>query len=352
MKGGVYIINNKFERLNELGLNEEIKEQWSLNYMQYSLGRITAQYRNLYKIITEKGDVTGGVSGKLKYELINKSDFPAVGDWVAVEEIQNGDSVIHGVMKRRTSICRKVAGAKSEEQVLATNVDKVFITMSLNHDFNLRRIERYINIGWDSGATPVIVLTKSDLYEEVEEKLMELQEVALGIDIVAVSSHTGNGVDMVRKLIGVRDTVVFIGSSGVGKSTLINKLLGEEIQVTKEVGENDKGRHTTTNRELFLLPNGGVIIDTPGMRELQLSQGDLEATFSDIETLADKCYFHDCNHKTEPRCAIKEAIRNGELSLDRFKSYEKLKKELHNEEKRRRAKAIINEKKVARKNKK
>jgi len=345
------IKNNEFEKLNELGLNEEMKEEWRNNWNKYSLGRVTAQYRNLYKIIIEEGEVTGVVSGKLQYEFLNKQDFPAVGDWVAVQEMKNSDSIIHGVLLRKTMICRKVAGVKSDEQILATNVDKVFITMSLNHDFNLRRAERYINIGWDSGATPVIVLTKSDLYEDVEEKLVELEEVALGIEIVSVSAVTGDGVDEVRKLIGPSDTVVFIGSSGVGKSTLINKLLGEEIQITKDIGENDKGRHTTTSRELFIMPGGGIIIDTPGMRELQLSQGDIETTFSDIEALAEKCYFHDCSHRTEPRCAIKEAIRNGELSIDRFKSYEKLKREIYNEEKRRRAKEKINEKR-ARKGKK
>lgn len=336
---------NQFEKLNKLGLNEEIINQWGESFRKYSLGRVTAQYRNLYKIITETGEVTGVVSGKLQYGFMYKKDFPSVGDWVAIDQIQNGDSVIHGVLLRKTLICRKVAGGKSEEQVLATNVDKVFITMSLNHDFNIRRIERYINIAWDSGAIPVIVLTKSDLYENVEEQMLKLQEVALGIDIISVSSFTGDGVERVRSLIGEGDTVVFIGSSGVGKSTLINKLLGEEIQLTKTIGFNDKGRHTTTSRELFIMDDGGIIIDTPGMRELQLSQGDIEATFSDIEALVQQCYFSDCTHRTEPRCAIKEAIRNGQLSIDRFKSYEKLMREIRNEEKRRAAKEKINERK-------
>lgn len=342
------IINKEFIKLNELGLNEEVKKQWITNWSKYSLGRVIAQYRNLYKIIIEDGEINGVVSGKLQYEFFNKQDFPAVGDWVAVQVIKNSDSIIHGVLLRKTIISRKVAGVKSDEQILATNVDKVFITMSLNHDFNLRRAERYINIGWDSGAIPMIILTKSDLYEDIDEKLAELEKVALGIEILSVSSITGNGVDKVRKFIGPRDTVVFIGSSGVGKSTLINKLLGEEIQLTKDIGENDKGRHTTTTRELFILPDGGIIIDTPGMRELQLSQGDIETTFSDIEDLVEKCYFHDCSHKTEPGCAIKEAIKNGELSENRFKSYEKLKKEIYNEEMRRMVKARINEKKARR----
>ncbi len=339
---------NQFEKLYKLGLNEEIVNQWSESFRKYSLGRVTAQYRNLYKIITEAGETTGVVSGKLQYELMYKRDFPAVGDWVATEQVQSGNSVIHEILQRKTVICRKVAGGKSEEQVLAVNVDKVFITMSLNQDFNVRRLERYINIAWDSGAIPVIILTKSDLYEDVEEQRMKLEEVALGIDIISVSSLTGDGIEIIRSLIGEGKTVVFIGSSGVGKSTLINKLLGEDIQITKDIGFNDKGRHTTTNRELFIMDDGGIIIDTPGMRELQLSQGDMEATFRDIETLAQQCYFRDCTHRAEPRCAIKEAIRNGQLSLERFKSYEKLMREIKNEKVRRAAKEKINERKAQR----
>ncbi|MEW8994668.1 ribosome small subunit-dependent GTPase A [Clostridium sp.] len=316
------------------------------NLNQYSLGRVYAQHRNLYKIITEKGEVSATVSGKLQYELINKKDYPVVGDWVNFEELGHGEGIIHKIQERKTLICRKVAGAKSEEQVLAANIDKIFITMSLNNNFNLRRLERYINIAWDSGATPVILLTKLDLCEDIEDKLLELDEVALGIDKISVSSLTGEGVEVVRSLIKSDDTVVFIGSSGVGKSTIINRLLGEEVQITKEVGEYDKGRHTTTHRELFVLQTGGAIIDTPGMRELQLSQGDVEATFNDIENLALKCHFSDCKHKSEPKCAVQEAIERGELSRERFESYEKIKREIANEEKRRRAKERINERKT------
>lgn len=337
---------NMNEVYGKLGIDENVKEEWENNFREYSLGRVSTQYRNLYKVITCSGEISANVSGKLQYEFFNKEDFPVVGDWVAIEDLGHEEGVIQGVLKRKSLLCRKVAGVKSEEQVLATNIDKVFITMSLNNDFNLRRLERYINIGWDSGATPIILLTKSDLCEDLDEKFTEIEAVALGIDVITVSSLTGEGVDVVSNLIKSCDTVVFIGSSGVGKSTLINRLLGEEIQVTKEIGEHDKGRHTTTHRELFILPQGGIIIDTPGMRELQLSKGDIESTFKDIEELAARCHFSDCKHSTEPRCAVKEAIENGELSESRFNSYEKLKKELQNEERRRRAKALVNERRI------
>ncbi|MEG0308564.1 MAG: ribosome small subunit-dependent GTPase A [Clostridium sp.] len=335
-----------YDALNKIGFNEIIEQCWISNFENYSLGRIGTQHRSLYKIITRSGEISGGVSGKLQYELINKKDYPAVGDWVAFESIGNGKCIIHGVLPRRTVICRKVPGGKSDEQVLAANVDKVFITMSLNHDFNLRRLERYINIGWDSGATPILILTKADLCDNIEEKLIEIGSVAFGIEVITVSSLTGEGVDIVENTIETGDTIVFIGSSGVGKSTLINRLLGEELQVTKEVGEHDKGRHTTTHRELFVMARGGVIIDTPGMRELQLSQGDIESTFSDVEEIAEKCYFSDCKHKSEPKCAIKEAIKNGNLSEERLRSYEKLKKELYNHDQRMKAKQLVNERKT------
>ncbi len=316
------------------------------NINEYSIGRVYAQHRNLYKIITEKGEISATLSGKLQYELINKKDYPVVGDWVNYEELGYGEGIIYQIQERKTLICRKVAGVKSEEQALAANIDKIFITMSLNNNFNLRRLERYINIAWDSGATPVILLTKLDLCEDLEDKLLSLDQVALGIDKISVSSLTGEGVEVVRNIIKSDDTVVFIGSSGVGKSTIINKLLEKEVQITKEVDEYDKGRHTTTHRELFVLPTGGAIIDTPGMRELQLSQGDVEATFKDIEELALKCHFSDCKHKSEPKCAVQQAIERGELSKERFISYEKIKKEIANEEKRRRAKERINERKA------
>lgn len=328
---------NNLKNLYKLGLNQELEKEFN-NYEGYSLARVSVQYRNIYKIETNSGEMLATVCGKLKYELDNKEDYPAVGDWVVFKSEDNSNAIIYKILKRKTKICRKVAGAKSDEQILATNVDKIFITMSLNNDFNLRRLERYINIAWDSGATPVIILTKADLCKDLEDKLEDIESVCIGIDVIVVSSVSGEGINSVKDYICSSDTVVFIGSSGVGKSTLINKLLNKDIQLTKDIGENDKGRHTTTHRELFVLESGGVIIDTPGMRELQLSQGDLESTFKDIEEIARECRFSDCKHKSEPGCAVKKSIEDGMISKERFKSYEKLQRELIYSEKRRKSK--------------
>jgi ribosome biogenesis GTPase / thiamine phosphate phosphatase len=332
--GGNKLMNENLQALYKLGLSKDLEMYFNENFKGYSLGRISIQYNNVYSIESINGRLLGSISGKMKYELENKEDYPVVGDWVVFKNINNENAVIHEILPRKTSILRKVAGAKSDQQILATNVDKIFITMALNNDFNLRRLERYINISWDSGAKPVILLTKSDLCKDIEDRLKDIEEVAIGIDIIVTSMVSGEGLEAIEKNIEYTDTVVFIGSSGVGKSSIINRLLGEKVQLTSEVDENDKGRHTTTHRALFTLPLGGVIIDTPGMRELQLSQGDLDLTFQDIEDLAKACYFKDCQHQSEPRCAVKDAIKNGDLSKKRFNNYKKLKRELLYEEKR------------------
>lgn len=335
---------NNLKNLYKLGLNTELENEFKNNYDGYSLARVTVQYRNIYKIETNTGEMLASVCGKLKYELESKEDYPAVGDWVVYKSEDNTNGIIYKILKRKTTICRKVAGPKSDEQILATNVDKIFITMSLNNDFNLRRLERYINIAWDSGAKPIIVLTKADLCYDLNDKLNDIESVCIGIDVIVVSALSGEGIDNIKHSIKDNDTVVFIGSSGVGKSTLINKLLNKNVQITKETGEYDKGRHTTTHRELFLLESGGVVIDTPGMRELQLSKGDLESTFKDIEEISTECRFKDCKHKSEPGCAVKKAIEEGIITKERFKSYEKIQRELIYAQKRRKSKERRNSK--------
>lgn len=241
--------------------------------------------------------------------------------------MQEGNAVIHHVLARKSAFLRKVAGTAKDAQVVAANIDTVFICMSLNNDFNLRRLERYLSIAWDSRATPVIVLTKSDLCDNLERKLKEVATMAPGVDVLVTTSVTGDGYSAVKKYVRKGQTVAFIGSSGVGKSTLINRLAGEDLLAIGGLRDDDKGRHITTRRQLVVLPGGGAVIDTPGMREIGIVDADLSKAFADIDDLAVQCKFSDCTHGTEPGCAVQKAIREGFLAAERLNSYNKLKKE-------------------------
>lgn len=318
---------NKIE-MKSLGLNERFINESSL-YENLVVGRVTSQYKGLYKVVTENGEVKAQVSGKFRYNAATVSDFPAVGDFVMVDKIEDneGNAIIHHVLTRKSAFIRKASGTSNNEQIVAANIDIIFICMSLNNDFNLRRLERYIGIGWDSGATPVVVLTKSDLCSNLDSRLLQLDDVALGVDVIVTTSMSDDGYLSITKYIEKGKTIAFIGSSGVGKTTLINKLMGENIFETKGLRNDDKGRHTTTHRELIALPGGGVVIDTPGMRELGIESADLEKTFADIDELSTKCKFNDCTHTNEPNCAVRDAISKGLLSKERLDSYLKLKKE-------------------------
>ncbi len=294
--------------------------------------RVARQDRQRYLVFGEAGELVAEVSGKMREAAHARVDFPAVGDWVAVRpRPDEGAATIHALLPRKSRFSRKVAGVTTEEQVVAANVDSVFLVSGLDHDFNLRRIERYLTLAWNSGAVPVIVLNKADLCDDLDGRLVAVEAVAMGIDILAVSAKAGEGLDALRAYLGRGQTVAFLGSSGVGKSTLVNRLLGEDRMQTAEVREDDgRGRHTTTFRELILVPGGGVMIDTPGMRELQLwaDEESLHAAFADVEALAADCRFRDCAHDTEPGCAVRAALATGDLDAGRFHSYLKLSKEL------------------------
>lgn len=315
--------------LINLGLNEEILKEKNLYNEELFLGRVSIQQKGIYNVFTEEGEIKAQISGKFKHETISNEDFPMVGDWVLLDRDndKNGNAIIHHKLNRKSVFKRKIAGNTSESQIVGTNIDTIFLCMALNNDFNLRRLERYIAGAYDSLANPVIVLTKSDLCFNVEEKLIEIESIAIGIDIIVTSSVLDEGIEKVKEYISKGKTVAFIGSSGIGKSTIINKLLGEERLKTNTISENDKGRHTTTYRQMLLLDDGGVLIDTPGMREFGVVGADIEKGFSDIEELALRCKFSNCSHTKEKGCAILEAIENGELTEERFKNYKKIQRE-------------------------
>lgn len=319
--------------LYNIGLTDRFRQEATM-YENLYLARVSIQHKDKYKVITEEGEAWAEVSGKFKYEAVGTESFPAVGDWVMVDRLNDnsGNAIIHNVLRRKSAFERKVAGYRSDIQIVAANVDVVFICMALNNDFNIRRLERYISVAWDSMATPVIVLTKADLCEDILEKQLEVGAVSIGIDVIVTSSMSGEGYEAIKSYIAKDKTVAFIGSSGVGKSTLINKLMGEEVLETGGISNNDKGRHTTTIRQLLVLPEGGVVIDTPGMRELHLISGDVNKSFADIDELAASCKFSDCRHESEPGCAVRKAIDDGELDQDRLESYKKLQKELKYQE--------------------
>ena len=290
--------------------------------------RVTAVHKERYEIVCEFGSTYARLKTKEYY--VDTQDFPTTGDFVMINYIDNGDSQIIATLPRKTFFSRREPGPIPRDQAVAAKFDYVFIMQSLNMDFNPKRLERYLTLAWQSGATPVILLTKADLVEDYWEHLAQVERVAAGVNTHVVSAHTGYGLQRLNAYLQPGKTVVFLGSSGVGKSSLVNALAGEEIMTVNGIREDDsKGRHTTTHRQLIRLKSGVMIIDTPGMRELgmwDVSEG-LGDAFSDVEAFLGKCRFSDCRHETEPGCAIKAAIANGELDVSRWESYQKLKEE-------------------------
>lgn len=314
-------------KLTMYGLTEQFTQEARL-YEDLALARVISQYQGMYKVATAMGERMAEVSGKFRYAVTDRAEYPAVGDFVMVDhESQASDIVrIHHILTRKSLLLRRAVGVSHQAQVIASNLDYLFIAMSLNENYNLNRLERYLTVGWDSGATPVIVLTKADLSNRVEEALGEVEAMSFYSDVIVTSSKEDNR-EKFHPYLTTGKTAAFIGSSGVGKTTLINTLLRDRRLETKAVGKEAKGRHTTTSRDSYPTIFGGVVIDTPGMRELGIDQADLATSFQDIDMLSKMCKFKDCSHTNEPGCAVQQAIQSGELDERRLDSYVKLKHE-------------------------
>jgi ribosome biogenesis GTPase len=336
--------------LQNLGWSDFFSSQYKESEIQSDVApaRVAEENREMYRLLSADGEFMAEVSGKFRHETMVRADFPAVGDWVlASTRSGEGRATIHRVLNRKSKFSRKIAGKKTEEQIVAANVDVVFLVSSLNSEFNLRRIERYVTLAWESGARPVIVLNKCDLCENADELRSQVEAAATGVRVILSSAFRGDGIAEIREMMhgtpgktgseksspenaAAAKTAALLGSSGVGKSSLINAVLGTELQDTGAVREgDDRGRHTTTTRHLIVAPGGGVLIDTPGMRELQLwdaSEGIVQA-FGEIEELAAQCKFRDCKHENEPGCAVRAAVESGALDAERLESFHKLGRE-------------------------
>ncbi|WP_337982937.1 ribosome small subunit-dependent GTPase A [Lysinibacillus sp. C5.1] len=338
--------------LTTFGFSTYFQEQYTAFKEQTKLAncvpaRVALEHKHSYRVLAEDGEWLATIAGHFAYTSLAREDYPAVGDWVLVEKMAGEEkAIIHKLFTRKSVFSRKVAGLEIKEQIVASNVDIVLLVMSLNADFNIRRLERYLVAAWDSGAKPVVVLTKADLCEDIPSMVREVEQVAFGVDIFVTSARSGEGIEAIRMLFTDGVTGALLGSSGAGKSTLMNALNGEELMKVSAIREDDaKGRHTTTHRELIVLPSGGCLIDTPGMRELQLwdQSESLSSSFRDIEEFATACRYRDCTHHKEPHCAVQQAILDGTLEPSRLQSYFKLQKELAFIERKTNVQAKLNE---------
>jgi len=320
--------------LRELGWSDRFAaayQPWE-SKIDIQPGRVAIEFNQIFRIYVDGGEIDAVTAGRLKHRARGRVELPAVGDWVALRKRPEEDrGVIVEVLPRRSAFTRRAAGEPTGEQVVAANVDVVFVVMGLDRDYNHRRLERYLLMARESGASPAIILTKPDLSSDLSSQLNDVTTLAGDVVVHVVNPKAGEGLDHVRRHLAPGRTAALLGSSGVGKSTIINRLVGEDVRRTQEVRAADsRGRHTTSHRELVVLPDGGLIIDTPGMRELQLwdASASVKETFEEIEALAPGCHFTDCRHRDEPRCAVKAAVAEGTVSADRLDSYLKVQDEL------------------------
>ena len=317
--------------LTRLGWNEERATYLRDLHPGLAPARVAVEHRRSYEVFSEAGSLAAEITGRMRHDAVLRTELPAVGDWVAVRILPGEPkAVIESVLPRRSSFSRDVAGLTTEEQVLAANIDKLFIVAGLDGDLNLRRLERFLTLAWESGALPIVVLTKTDKCADLEVVLRDVASIAPGVDIHPVCALDGSGMEGIERHLDGAPTIALLGSSGVGKSTLINRLLHEEVMTTDEVRWDGRGKHTTSHRQLIPLPGGGAVIDTPGLRELRLwdAEEGIESSFRDIAELAIGCRFGDCTHDHEPGCAVLEAIEDGNLEPERLTGYRKLSREL------------------------
>lgn len=327
----MFLKNTKF--LQQWGWNEFFEQQLNEDDDKLVIGRVIGEEKDRWRVqIDENTHVWAELPGRYRHQVLSRMDLPSVGDWIHCKyEEHQAVALVEKVLQRKTCLYRGAVGGGQEAQILASNIDTAFVVTSANLDLNIARLERYISLVWSSGAQPVILITKSELAEDIDRIVEDLQTEFVAVDVLAVSVATRTNLQALEKYLQPGKSAVFIGSSGVGKSTLTNYLLGEDVLATKEIREDDhRGKHTTTARYLFPLSNGSFVIDTPGMRELSLldQEEGVAAQFADCAALEEQCRFSDCEHRTEPGCAVLAAFESGELDEDRWKRYQKLQREL------------------------
>jgi len=319
--------------LEDLGYNEELKNyRKNQNLDSFEVGRVVSEHRERYVVKTSAKEYDGEIIGNLRFTAQNRSDFPAVGDWVAISEYDENKALIHSVFPRRTIIERQAIGKQGEKQIIATNIDYAFIVQAADRDFNINRIERYLTICHSSKVNPIIILNKIDLINETKlsRLITAIQERIKQVPVIAISNESKKGIERLKKSLEKGKTYCLLGSSGVGKSTLLNNLSGKKRMRTNTISaSSNKGRHVTSHRELFVLENGGILIDNPGMREVGIadSTDGLEITFDTITGLSKNCKFKDCSHTTEIGCSVLAAVENGEIDRSSYENYLKMERE-------------------------